>query len=168
MQPMRPEPPTAGDERAMLIGFLEYHRATLASKCMGLTDAQLRARAVEPSNLSLLGLVRHLAEVERGWFRAGLDHEDVADLWVSPDDPDADFDRVDTADVAEAFAAWDEEYLRARAIVDATDSLDTTFEHPRLGQVSLRWVLLHMVEEYSRHNGHADLLRERLDGSTGE
>jgi uncharacterized damage-inducible protein DinB len=168
MTPMRPQAPTAGDERAMLAGFLEYQRATLAAKCAGLTDVQLRARVIPPSNLSLLGLVRHLAEVERGWFRAGVGGEDVWDLWVSPEDPDADFDRVDTADVAEAFAAWDAEYLRAREIVDATPSLDTTFEHPRLGPVSLRWVLLHLIEEYARHNGHADLLRERLDGTTGE
>jgi uncharacterized damage-inducible protein DinB len=165
---MRPDPPTDADERATLVGFLEYHRATLAAKCMGLNDAQLRARAVEPSNLSLLGLVRHMAEVERGWFRAGVDGEDVGDLWVSPGEPDADFDRVDSADVAEAFAAWDEEYVRARAIVEVAPSLDTTFEHPRLGPVSLRWVLLHMIEEYARHNGHADLLRERIDGTTGE
>ncbi len=168
MQPMRPEPPTVADERATLVGFLEFQRATLAAKCMGLNDAQLRARAVEPSNLSLLGLVRHMAEVERGWFRAGVAGEDVGELWVDADDPDADFDRVDAADVAEAFAAWDEEYLRARAVVDATPSLDTVFEHPRLGPVSLRWVLLHMIEEYARHNGHADLLRERIDGTIGE
>ena len=165
---MRPEPPTDADERATLIGLLEYHRATLATKCMGLNDAQLRAHAVESSNLSLLGLVRHMAEVERGWFRAGVDGEDIGDLWVSPEDPDADFDRVDSADVAEAFAAWDEEYMQARGIVDRATSLDTTFEHPRLGPVSLRWVLLHMIEEYARHNGHADLLRERIDGTTGE
>jgi len=164
----RPAPPTAGDERSTLVGFLEFQRATLAAKCIGLTDAQLRARAVEPSNLSLLGLVRHMAEVERGWFRAGIAGEPVGDIWVSPGDPDADFDQVDDAGVAEAFAAWEAEYLRAREIVDATPSLDVTFDHLRLGPVSLRWVVLHLIEEYARHNGHADLLRERLDGATGE
>ncbi|MBA2530435.1 MAG: DinB family protein [Euzebyales bacterium] len=153
----------------MLEAWLEYHRATLAMKCAGLDEDLLRERAVEPSSLSLLGLVRHMAQVERHWFRRVLRDEDVGSIWTSDEHGDADFDDVDTADVDEAFAAWTEECRRARAAVAAEASLDTLGRRADYGRlVSLRWILVHMIEEYARHNGHADLLRERLDGATGD
>jgi len=165
----RTEPPQVGDDRATLTGFLDFHRDTLEWKCAGLTPEQLRERAVPPSSMSLLGLVRHLAEVERGWFQRGVAGETVVPLYYSDDDPDGDFDNVDgatQADVDEAFATWRAAVARAREIIAAA-SLDDTFTR-RDGEISVRWVLVHMIEEYARHNGHADLLRERIDGATGE
>jgi uncharacterized damage-inducible protein DinB len=163
----RTDPPYEADERRMLDSWLDYHRATLAMKCEGLSDEQLRLRSVEPSSLSLLGLVRHLAEVERNWFRRALAGEDAPYLYASDDDPDGDFDNVDTADVAEAFATWRAECDHARRVAAATPDLEAT--GVRRGRpVSLRWILVHMIEEYARHNGHADLLRERIDGAVGE
>jgi hypothetical protein len=169
MTPDRPEPPTEGDERAVLTGFLDFQRATLALKCDGLTEAQLRERAIPPSGLTLLGLVRHLAEVERNWFRPVLGGEQMAGIFAPGLDWEAAFD-VAAADVSEAFRIWRAECDHSRMLVAATPSLDISGLRASAGQTpfSLRWVLTHMIEEYSRHNGHADLLRERLDGSTGE
>ena len=145
----RVHPPFEADERATLTAFLDFQRATLAFKCDGLTEDQLRQRAVPPSSLSLLGMVRHMAEVERNWFRPVLGGEEMATIFAPDMDWEAAFRDVATADVA------------------AAPSFDVTgFRHS--GWVSLRWVMTHMIEEYARHNGHADLLRERLDGSTGE
>ncbi|MGH8869674.1 MAG: DinB family protein [Actinomycetes bacterium] len=164
--PDRTSPPFAADERTMLESWLEFHRATLARKCAGLDDDQLRERAVPPSTLSLLGLVRHMGEVERSWFRRTLAGEDAPPLTYDDDNPDGDFDDVDAADVAEAFAAWETECEHARGILAATPSLDVA-GHRKGPTISLRWILVHMVEEYARHNGHADLLRQRLDGAVG-
>jgi hypothetical protein len=164
----RPRPPAAADERTMLAGWLDFHRATLEMKCAGLTPEQLATRAVAPSTLSLLGLVRHLADVERAWFRRRLAGEDAPPLYYSDDDPDGDFDNVDPAGVEDAFAAWRAECARAREIAAALPSLDVLVTDRAGRRLSARWVLGHMVEEYARHNGHADLLRERLDGTTGE
>jgi uncharacterized damage-inducible protein DinB len=163
----RTEPPLTAAEREMLDGWLEYHRATLAWKCEGLSADQLRERAVPPSSLSLIGLVRHMAEVERAWFRRRVGREDVPWVYCTDESPDADFDDVADADVAEAIETWRHECNRARANVAAVPSLDDTFEH-RGQMYSLRWIMSHMVEEYARHNGHADLLRERIDGVTGD
>ncbi len=164
----RPEPPGAADERATLVGFLDFHRATLAWKCRGLSPEQLARRSVPPSGLSLLGLVRHLADVERSWFDrvAGIKR---APLFFTEDDLNLDFDGAhgDDASVAAAFSAWRVSIAEAREVT-AGSGLDDTFEHPRNGTTSLRWVLVHLVEEYARHNGHADLLRETIDGATGE
>jgi hypothetical protein len=165
--PERVDPPLAGDELTTLTTFLDYHRDTLEVKCAGLTPDQLRARSASPSSLSLLGLVRHLAEVERSWFRRRLCGEDVPYLYCSDDNRDGDFDDIDTADVDEAFNTWRAECVRSRAIVASAESLDVGFVH-RGEHFSLRWVLVHLIEEYARHNGHADLLRERIDGATGE
>ena len=163
----RADPPFEADERATLTAFLDFQRATLALKCEGLTDDQLRERAVAPSGLSLLGLVRHMAEVERNWFRPVLGGEEMAGIFAPGLDWEASFREVATADVAEAFRLWRAECDNARALVAAAPSFDV--RGFRLsGYVSLRWVMTHMIEEYARHNGHADLLRERLDGSTGE
>ncbi|MFE6051486.1 DinB family protein [Kitasatospora sp. NPDC056446] len=165
----RVDPPMAVDETATLTAFLDYHRATLALKCEGLTDDQLRLRSVPPSALSLLGLVRHMAEVERYWFQGILLGEefDTGRYWTKAD-PDGDFGNVDTADVAADFAVWRAEIEAARRAC-AGLPLDTVGKRPRRGrEVTLRWILAHMVEEYARHNGHADLLRESVDGATGE
>jgi uncharacterized damage-inducible protein DinB len=163
----RTDPPFEAGERKLLDAFLDYHRATLMIKCDGLDDAQLRTRSAPPSSLSLLGLVRHMADVERGWFRRVLGGEDAPPLFWSEDDRDGDFDNVDEADAAEAFQQWRAECEHARQLVAATPSLEVT--GLRRGEpVSLRWILVHMIEEYARHNGHADLLRERIDGAVGE
>jgi uncharacterized damage-inducible protein DinB len=163
----RTDPPFEAGERKLLDAFLDYHRATLAIKCDGLDDAQLRTRSAPPSSLSLLGLVRHMADVERGWFRRVLGGEEAPPHFWSEDDRDGDFDNVDEADVAEAFATWRAECEHARQLVAAASSLEVT--GLRRGEaVPLRWILVHMIEEYARHNGHADLLRERIDGAVGE
>lgn len=154
------------DERVTLNGFLQWQRETLAMKCAGLTTEQLKDRAVPPSALSLLGLVRHMSQVERSWFRNVINGEDSKRRWSREDGGWADFD-VDDADPDEAFEVWHRECALSQAIVDAAPSFDVTGQH-RTGVVSLRWVIAHMIEEYARHNGHADLLRERIDGSTGE
>ncbi|MBV9256093.1 MAG: DinB family protein [Actinobacteria bacterium] len=165
----RTEPPFRLDERTMLEAWLEYHRATLELKCEGLSVEQLREQSVPPSSLSLLGLVRHMAEVERAWFRRTLADEDVGYIYVSDDDEDADFDDVPTANPDEAFATWRAECDHARENAAAVDSLDAVGKRARRnGDVSLRWIYVHMIEEYARHNGHADLLRERIDGATGD
>jgi uncharacterized damage-inducible protein DinB len=167
MTPNRIDPPYVAGERAMLESWLEYHRATLAWKCEGLDDAQLRQRAVPPSSLSLIGLVRHMADVERNWFRRVLGGENVPGIYWTDDDLDADFNDVDAADVQEAFATWRSECEHARRNAAAAASLDVTGQ--RRGEaVTLRWILVHMIEEYARHNGHADFLRERIDGAVGD
>lgn len=163
----RVDPPFGADERATLTGFLDYLRATLALKCDGLTDDQLRERAVPPSSLSLLGLVRHMAEVERNWFRPVLGGEEMAGIFAPGLDWEAAFRDVVTADVAEAFRLWRAECDHARKLVAAAPSLDVRGFRSS-GYVSLRWVMTHMIEEYAWHLGHADLIRERLDGSVGE
>lgn len=159
--------PTTGDERAMLVGFLGSQRATLVAKCAGLTDT-LATRAVPPSTLSLLGLVRHLADMERRWFRNVLAGSQAPALFSTEAAPDGDFDgaTADPATIEEAWQAWRAEVAFASELT-ATTPLDHTGHDTWRGEVSLRWVLIHMVEEYARHNGHADLLRERIDGAVG-
>ncbi len=165
----RPEAPRTADERTSLEGWLDFHRATLALKCEGLDDKQLREASVPPSGLTLLGLVRHMAEVERSWFRRVLDGQSAPPIWYSEEDLDGEF-RVTEADTGEAaFAIWRDEVAEARAAA-ARHSLDTVVtrrEHGH-GDYNLRWIYLHMIEEYARHNGHADLIRERIDGVTGD
>jgi uncharacterized damage-inducible protein DinB len=164
----RPEVPRSGDERTLLDAWLDWHRATLLMKCAGLTEEQLRERSAPPSTLSLLGLVRHMAEVERWWFARGAAGQPLGNLYCSEDNEDGDFDDVDTADVAADFATFQAEVERARKVCATTD-LEHTFLHGRRTRTfNLRWVYVHMIEEYARHNGHADLLRERIDGATGE
>ncbi|MER5864314.1 DinB family protein [Kitasatospora sp. NPDC002040] len=163
----RTEPSRVADERASLTGFLDYQRRTLAMKCAGLTADQLRTRAVPPSAMSLLGLVRHLAEVERSWFLNVVGDQGVRSYWGrTADGSHADFE-VAGADPDEAFAVWQQVCEQARTVVAGIGSLDRVTHYD--GQpYSLRYVLTHMIEEYARHNGHADLLRELIDGSTGE
>src|SRR5918993_71706 len=163
----RPEPPLIADEREMLRAFLDFHRATLAMKCDGLSDEELRRRSMPPSTLTLLGLVRHMAEVERTWFRRVVDGEDVPLVWSAVGDFQEAYDATG-ATRAEAFAAWEAEVARSREIEAAAPSLDVVAHNARWGQdVSLRLVMLHLIHEYARHNGHADLLREGIDGTVG-
>ena len=161
----RPEGPNIAPERVAMETLLDHHRATLLWKCEGLTLDQLKLAAVPTSTLTLLGLVRHLTEVERGWFLPFLG-EQVPDLYCSEDNPDGDFDDVPDADAAGDLARYGE-------VVDAISEL---LAHRRLDEVevdegssyNLRWIMTHLIEEYARHNGHADLLREAIDGRTGE
>lgn len=163
----RTPPPRLGDERTILTAFLDYHRLTFEQKCAGLAAAKLSAASIEPSALTLHGLVRHLAGVERWWFQIQFAGDDVPLLYYSDDDPNQDFESLD-GDVDEAFAVWRRECDRSREIVAAAASLDETGVAKRNGQsFSLRWMLVNHIAEYARHNGHADLLRERLDGATG-
>jgi hypothetical protein len=165
----RADPAYIASERAMLDAWLDYHRVTLEQKCDGLAAPRLRERAVPPSTLSLLGLVRHMADVERNWFRRVFAGEEAPPLYYSDQDPDGDFDRVDDADALEAFTTWRAECEHGRSLSAAAASLDQVGRRQREGNdVSLRWILVHMIEEYARHNGHADLLRQRIDGATGD
>ncbi|MFE9642591.1 DinB family protein [Streptomyces sp. NPDC006365] len=166
----RREPATTADERTMLEGWLDYHRQTLAWKCEGLTDAQLRTASAEPSELTLMGLVRHMAEVERSWFRRVLVAEDAGPIYFTEEDRDGDFHLSETDTWEEAYATWQAEIESARRNA-ARFGLDDISEgkHLRTGQrFNLRWIYTHMIEEYARHNGHADLIRERIDGAIGD
>ncbi|MEZ0068092.1 putative damage-inducible protein DinB [Streptacidiphilus sp. MAP12-20] len=150
----------------MLESWLDWHRETLAVKCAGLDAAQLRQRSTPPSTLSLLGLVRHMADVERFWFRNVLDGQDTPAYFWTEASPDGDFDEVESADAEQSVALWQREMSLARELTTGRALNDTGIR--RGEQVSLRWIYVHMIEEYARHNGHADLLRERIDGTTGE
>jgi hypothetical protein len=163
----RPSLPLVGDERELLGAYLDWHRQTFEVKCAGLTPGQLSDRVLPPSTLSLHGLLRHLSGVERWWFRIQFAGEDVPLLYYTDDDPDQDFDSLD-GDVDAAFDVWREECRRSREIVAAASSLDDTGTHLASGRpLSLRRVMIGMTVEYARHDGHADLLRERIDGATG-
>jgi uncharacterized damage-inducible protein DinB len=166
----RVDPPAQADERSTLVAFLRSQRDTLELKSAGLHAADLARRSVEPSTLSLLGLVRHMAEVERGWFRRVMAGQDAPPYFYSAADPDGDFDRAvpDPAVVAQAWDVWRAEVAFAEQFVAEAPDLDVIGNDPYRGPVSLRWVLVHMVEEYARHNGHADLLRQRIDGAVGQ
>ncbi|WP_030177651.1 DinB family protein [Streptomyces sp. NRRL S-813] len=166
----RLEPALDADERTMLEGWLDYHRQTLAWKCQGLTDEQLRTASAEPSDLSLMGLVRHMAEVERHWFRAVLAGEEPGPIYYSEQDPDGDFHVTEKDTWAEAYATWQAEIEAARrsAAGIRLDELSQRHDRRTDKPFNLRWIYTHMIEEYARHNGHADLLRERLDGTTGD
>ena len=164
----RAMPALQADERTTLEGWLDFYRSTVATKCDGLTDEQLRTTSVAPSPLTLLGLVQHMAEVERNWFRRVLLGEQVPPIHdpdADPSGPDGGFDLARDAGFATARATWEEEVAQARANCTAR-ALDAT--SPFMGsQVTLRWIYVHMIGEYARHAGHADLLRERIDGATG-
>ncbi|MBF9133792.1 DinB family protein [Plantactinospora sp. S1510] len=163
----RDRAPVVADERSMLDAWLDFHRQTLLSKCTGLTAEQLRTASVEPSNMTLLGLVRHSAENERWWFRQQFAGLDLPYLYYTQEQRDRDFEDVAAADPEADLAIFHEEIELVRQTV-AGRSLDETFVGTKGRDISLRWVYLHMIEEYARHNGHADLIRERIDGTTGE
>ena len=163
----RPEPPYLGGEAETLAGFLDFHRATLLWKLEGLDDEQLR-RAMVPSGTSLLGMVKHLAYVERWWFQQVWAGGQPSYPWTD-DDPDADWRIEPDETTKDVLALYDGECARSREIVAAASSLDGTVVHPRWQEpLSRRWILTHMIEETARHVGHADILREQLDGAVGE
>ena len=165
VDPRRHEPAAVLPERQMLEAWLEFHRTTLLLKCEGLDDAARKARPVATSNLSLHGLVRHMAEVERNWFRRTLLQEAVPPIFYDPAVPDSELVPLGDASWEADVVTWQEECEASRRAA-AGHGLDDT--GMRRGEpYSLRWIYLHMVEEYARHNGHADLSRELLDGSVG-
>jgi uncharacterized damage-inducible protein DinB len=152
----------------MLDQWLDFHRATLLQKCAGLDDEQLRTASCPPSNLTLLGLVRHLTDVERGWFLRGVggqSESEVPPLYYSDEDPEADFEDLGSASAASVFETYDKAVADARAVAAGAE-LDQTFGSAT--PHSVRWVYVHMIEEYARHNGHADLIREAIDGARGD
>jgi hypothetical protein len=163
-QVSRQDPPLTGDEHSTFEAFLDYHRATLLMKCEGLNARQLKLRSVPPSTLSLLGLIRHMTEVERSWFRRRLGGEaGIARVYGTDLREDADFDDTEDADPAATFEAYSQEVALCRAAASGVSP-----ETVVAGQFSVRWIYAHMLEEYARHNGHADLLRQAIDGATGE
>ena len=168
----RYEPLTLGGELETLVGFLRWQRETLELKCSDLSPEELARRSMEPSTMSLLGLVRHLADVERGWFRWFMAGEEIPDRFSTDDDPDGAFEGAvpDERVVADAWEAWKAEIEWAEDFVANHPDLDLPGKRKDKwrGEMSLRWVLVHMIEEYARHNGHADLLRERIDGKLGQ
>jgi uncharacterized damage-inducible protein DinB len=171
----RPEPPSAADEAATLLGFLEFQRATLAWKCDGLDAAGL-AVTVAASSMTLGGMLKHLAFVEDWWFSRWLHGRDPEPPWDTVDwDADHDWDWHSAAQDSpeHLLALWQETVARSRALATqamAEGGLGELAKRtdPRGKTPSLRWILCHMIEEYARHNGHADLLRESVDGLTGE
>ena len=167
----RPTSPDVAPEPEAAEALLDYHRATLLWKCAGLTGEQLATRAVPPSTMSLLGLIRHLADVERSWFRRRIAGEALEYDYWSDASPDGDFDDLDPAAAEADYAAYLAEIAAARTAL-AGRSYDETFlarfSDGTEKTMDIRAVVLHMIEEYARHNGHADLLREAIDGSTGE
>ncbi|WHT22023.1 DinB family protein [Crossiella sp. CA-258035] len=158
--------PLDGSEREILTAYLDWHRATFELKCRGVRPEALSHAQIPPSTLTLHGILRHLAGAERWWFQMQFARREVPHLHYSDEDPSQDFDRLD-GDVDEAFAQWRAEVAVSREIV-AAHALDDTGVHLATGRpLALRRVLVHMIAEYARHCGHADLLRERTDGVTG-
>lgn len=161
----RTDPPGQGPERELLAAFLDYNRETLLWKISGLDDEALRRRLV-PSQTTLLGLVKHLAAVERSWFQRTFAGRDVPTPWTDAD-PDADFRIEPDETTAQILALYQAEIAISRQIAAAAPSLDAVAQRPDR-PVSLRWIMVHMIEETARHVGHADILREQIDGATGE
>lgn len=163
----RPRIPRVAAEREALAAYLDYYRATVELKCRGLTAEQARTQSVPPSALSLHGLIRHLAGVERWWFQQNFERRDVPFLFFTPDNPDLDFDPPSDADFAADLEVWRAECATSREIVAAHHLDDTARPLDWQEDVDLRWLVLRMISEYAQHCGHADLLRERIDGRTG-
>ena len=169
----RPEPPPQPDERTALESFLDYFRATLRWKAEGLTDDQARTASVAPSIMSIAGLLRHMAEVERHWFQMYL-RGDAEDRLFWHLGPDADFEVSGSVTLADCLAVYDREIATSRAIaaerhLDGLAALNDLDRGEGFDwQPNLRWIMVHMIEEYARHAGHADLIRERIDGVTGD
>ncbi len=169
----RVDPPFDADERSMLLAYLEYHRGTLTWKASGLTQAQL-AQTIPSSTLTIGGLVKHMALVEDSWFTERLAGLPEPEPWAGVDwDADPDWEHHSAADdpPEQLLGLYAESCDRSRAAIDASASLDqrSVIADRRTGEAfTLRWILLHMIEETARHNGHVDLLRESIDGLTGE
>jgi uncharacterized damage-inducible protein DinB len=164
-----PEIPATAGERNTLVAFLDYFRAVFLRKVVDLDEDQVRERAAA-SAMDLLGMTRHLADVERWWFRGVFTAEVDTAIYESDDDPDLDWHHGFDDTLADALHHWHREVERAREIVAATPDLDTVGQlvTERRGAISLRWIVVHMIEEYARHCGHADLIREVIDGTTGD
>ncbi|TYB47073.1 DinB family protein [Nonomuraea sp. PA05] len=171
----RPEPPLDGDELATLVGYLEFHRATLAWKCAGLDASGLKA-TVGASSMTLGGMLKHLSYVENHWFSVHLHDREGQPLWTTVDwksDPDWEWHSAAEDTPEELHALWQDAVSRSRLLLDealADGGLGRLSGRawPDGRRVSVRWILVHMIEEYARHNGHADLIRESVDGLTGE
>jgi uncharacterized damage-inducible protein DinB len=171
----RPEPPPAAGETATLLGFLDYQRATLAWKCAGLDAAGLTAR-VGVSSMTLGGMLKHLTFVEDHWCSRWLHGRDRQPPWDTVDwkaEPDWDWHSAAEDSPEQLFALWQDAVARSRSLVTealADGGLERPAQHawPDGQTPSLRWILVHLIEEYARHNGHADLIRESVDGLTGE
>jgi hypothetical protein len=164
----RPEAPLVADERTALSAWLDYERATLALKCAGLSGEQLAQRSVPTSGLTLYGIARHMLGVEWWWFEHIFAGGPMPEPIDSTDDPDADFHDLVAERAAADLAAWERQCAHSRAIVAGVESLNVLSLSPDRRPRDLRWVMVHMIEEYARHNGHADLLRECIDGAVGE
>jgi uncharacterized damage-inducible protein DinB len=165
--PRRTEPPFVLDEREMLEGWLEFHRMTLILKCEGLDDAARKRRPIATSLLSLHGLVRHMAEVERSWFRRRFGSDpNLPHIFLDPAIEDSELAPLDDASWDDDLAAWHAACDASRAAAEG-HALDESVLLPNGKQLSLRWIYNHMIEEYARHNGHADLIREMVDGAVG-
>jgi hypothetical protein len=166
----RTDPQPSADERTTLLEFLDWYRLTIEVKCDGMNEEQAR-RTVAPSDMSLLGLVRHLTEVERNWFRAKMAGEDAPYWFDYGTDDDADWHPGDDETLASALDRYRAECARSREITAGIASLDTRSKvdvRPYGEPVSVRWVLVHMIEETARHAGHADLIRQSIDGAAGD
>lgn len=165
----RTDGPMTGGERDLLDHWLDLYRDTVLLKIAGLDGAQLARRAVPPSSLSLLGVVRHLTEVEAYWLRVVLlDEQDMPDHYCTPASPDGDFDDVDPAAASANVATYRAELNTTRANAAGWTDLERPVRGLRKDKpVNLRWILVHLIEEYARHLGHMDLLREAVDGRTG-
>jgi uncharacterized damage-inducible protein DinB len=173
----RPMPPQDAGEIATLLGFLDYQRATLEWKCRGLSDDQLRV-ALPPTSMTLGALLKHLAYVEDYWFTEVISGEPAPEPWASADteaEPDWEWHSAVDDSGADLRALWAERVARSRTVVESrlsqgegTALSETHSAWGGQGRASLRWVLVHMIEEYARHNGHSDLIRESIDGQTGE
>jgi hypothetical protein len=160
-------PPLNADERSTLEAWLDFHRTTLAIKCAGMDDAQAATASTPPSTFTLTGLVQHMAEVERNWFRRVFAREQAPPIYdpgADPDGPDGGFDVADGSTLKEALATWSSEIAAARERCAKRPLTDTGRFMDQ--DVSLRWIYVHMIEEYARHNGHADLVRERIDSDS--
>jgi uncharacterized damage-inducible protein DinB len=175
MTPLHPDPPVTADERTTLVEFLDYFRAVLLRKADDLDDTQARQQ-IGISQMDMLGLIRHMAGVEQWWFSHAFAGSDEPEIWPSDDDPDADWHHGPADTLAVAVTAMREQITKSRAIVAATESLDqvTAIDvgpptiPDRYGRRSLRWILVHMIEEYARHCGHADVIRENIDGAVDD
>jgi hypothetical protein len=166
---VRDDPPLISDERTSLAAWLDFHRATLRQKCEGVPGSDLVKSSVPPSGITLLGLLQHMTLVEWWWFEhifaGGGMREPIP---FDDDDPDVEFHALDPEHTKEAMVAFVSQCAHSRAIVDGAESLDVLSVSPERGTRDLRWVMVHMIEEYARHNGHADLLRECIDGVVGD
>ena len=159
--------PEQGSERETLTGYLTFYRQTLVNKCAGLTFDQLTTRSVPATNMTLLGLIRHAVTAEQHWFERIMPGNKVTWKFISREDQDGDFDDLESHSLAEVMAIFEGTCAASDAEIAARDLDDLSIGDTHHGKVSLRWVLNHMVEDYARHCGHADLIRQSSDGATG-